>query len=157
MYIDLIPTDFYILASLIDTSEDNVFTPYYHQDNVKVSGTSIYVIHYYNSVEKLSEKGLICKVPNSNSIFISEYGKEYLRKVIHVEEEKSNSIYPQFKRFGDCEISEGGLSKLDYFAAKLYGTIYPDMIKRGYNSKDSTREVFEKAAQMVEESNKRQS
>lgn len=89
---------------------------------------------------------------------IDENQIEHIKNVfVNIGKDTCDSIYPQFKRIGDREISEGGLSKLDYFAAKLYGTIYPDMINRGYNSKDSTREVFEKAAQMVEESNKRQS
>lgn len=156
MNIDLTPTDFHILASLVDTSEDNVFTPYSHQDHVKVSGTSIYITGYIDTVERLFEKGLICKVANSGSIFISEYGKEYLRKLIHVEEEKSNSIYPQFKRIGDREISEGGLSKLDYFAGRCLSIVDMELLEN-FGCQDVVAQVYDLAEAMVEESNKRQS
>jgi len=194
MNIDLIPTHFYILASLIDTDEDNVFIPYCHQDHVIVSGTSIYVVDYVNSVEKLSEKGLIGKVANSNSIFISELGREYLQDIFSPNQKKNQnkieqtveehlelygtailvdgelidqtrvvihkrsgeSIYPQFKRFGECEISEGGLSKLDYFAGKALGIIDIEFVEH-FGCSDTASQVYDLAQAMAKESNNRQS
>jgi hypothetical protein len=70
-------------------------------------------------------------------------------------EQQSNSIYPQFKRVGDFEISEGGLSKLDYFAGKALGVIDFSLVET-FGSESVSQQVYDIAEAMVEESMKRQ-
>jgi len=59
-----------------------------------------------------------------------------------------NSIYPQFKRVGDCEISEGGLSKLDYFAAKSLQIMPYDSLEN-FSCETIAKQVYDIAEAMV--------